>query len=44
MRLNIERIGDIDTAKDEFTCDLTLTVKWEEPRLPNIKEWVSIKR
>ena len=33
MRVNIITIGDIDTIKEEFTCELALTVKWKEPTI-----------
>ena len=33
MRVNIVTISDIDTVKEEFTCELNLTVKWKEPTI-----------
>ncbi|XP_030828194.1 glycine receptor subunit beta isoform X1 [Strongylocentrotus purpuratus] len=37
MRVNIITIGDIDTIREEFTCELALTVKWKEPALKGMK-------
>ncbi|XP_041460398.1 uncharacterized protein LOC121411647 isoform X1 [Lytechinus variegatus] len=37
MRVNIITIGDIDTIKEEFTCELALTVKWKEPAIKGMK-------
>ena len=33
IRVSVVNVGDIDTVKQEFFCDLYLAVKWREPRL-----------
>ena len=33
VRCCIISVGDIDTVKQEFTCDIYVSAKWREPRL-----------
>ncbi|XP_071488317.1 cys-loop ligand-gated ion channel-like [Diadema antillarum] len=37
VRVNIITVGDIDTLKEEFNCELALTIKWKEPSIKGLK-------
>ncbi|KXJ08495.1 ligand-gated ion channel 50 [Exaiptasia diaphana] len=37
IRTSIISIGEIDTVKQEFTCDIFVAAKWKEPRLKGRK-------
>ncbi|XP_071488348.1 cys-loop ligand-gated ion channel-like [Diadema antillarum] len=37
VRVNIITLGDIDTLREEFNCELALTIKWKEPSIRGLK-------
>ncbi|XP_072180077.1 cys-loop ligand-gated ion channel-like [Diadema setosum] len=37
VRVNIITVADIDTLKEEFNCELALTIKWKEPSIRGLK-------
>ena len=42
IRASFISVGDIDTVKQEFSCDIYVSVTWREPRLQGKKAEVYI--
>eukprot|EP00112_Aurelia_sp_Birch-Aquarium-sp1_P011351 Seg2388.1 transcript_id=Seg2388.1/GoldUCD/mRNA.D3Y31 product="Neuronal acetylcholine receptor subunit alpha-7" protein_id=Seg2388.1/GoldUCD/D3Y31 len=38
LQINIASVDDVDTMRQEFTCDFCLVASWEEPSLKNVKD------
>ena len=41
MLVFISRVGEIDTVKREFSCDISVAATWLEPRLEGVSEEVN---